>query len=423
MRPISTSERFCAKFGYIVIASQLEGDLHLSLFENACKKAYLRHPLLRCKMVYYGHEPWFEEIQKPALSVIIEENIDSNEDRNRLFQEVLKKQPPLNESLFSVVIGQSSLHPKKSHVYLLVSHAICDGLSAVNLTIEILQEYEALFKNTPSIMDPLDLLPPADYYIDNEIARRKHQGLITSFKQKPSPTPEVLRPVLSVGDIHQTHMSVIQRKFDQRQTQRLASAVKRNQTSIHGAICSAQLLATYSLLSKDDSTEKILSCHSPINMRSIFSPPLHNAHLMNAASGTIQTYSISKKTDFWELAKKIQNDIRQDIKTGYVFLRLKELPSDCSIPHSFHVDDIPWEPLLLSGTVTNIGKINASSHYGNVKLLEIDFSVTRYDGKMCTAVSGFGEEIVFNFLYTYPVYDAPLVKELADLTLSLLENA
>ncbi len=252
--------------------------------------------------------------------------------------------------------GQS---PDRSVLALCFHHAIADGRSGAELLRQLLG-LMATGTRTDEPKAAAALPPMADVHpalfrwaAQPDKAKQIRNTLIGDYRRH-GPLPAI--PWLAT-DAAGRAPRFIRLSLAPDTTQRLLTRARDNGTSLHGALCAAQLLAQLKLHSGTEPTAFFLSC--PVDMRHHLEPvpPVSPTGLF--VSLISATHLVSTRTDVWELAREVIVQTRRQIARGegHLFFNMYGLDGSPVLPNrlaSFRQKALTSLPNTM---VSNVGAI------------------------------------------------------------------
>jgi hypothetical protein len=242
------------------------------------------------------------------------------------------------------------------HNLILCHHAIADGLSGVYLMRDILQGLGGgkLFARSDlstalSLESALPGIVPSPEAIS---AERNSEGTANSTDYLP---PQSRLP--------QSHIHTI--VLPPELTQQLIQRSRAEQTTVHGAISAAFLLA---LTQQDVKPSDVMRCLHPVNVRSQLSLPMPDGvGLYN--SFCVTNHSLQADSAFWDVARSVKAQLLQtDIAQQLVEERQLQQSAMANLTDAAAFVEAARSQILCQLTVTNLGRIDMAQQYGNIRI-------------------------------------------------------
>lgn len=239
-------------------------------------------------------------------------------------------------------------------------HAVADGRSGTALLRRLLglmaSSTEPATHKGPSLLPTMAEIHPAKYrWADQADAAKQLKTTLISDYRRHGPLPAL--PWLA-SDATDRTPRFIRLNFAPDITQRLLSLARARGTSLHGALCAAQLMAQLKLQSATGPTPFFLSC--PVDMRPHLEPmpPMSPTGLF--VSLISATFSISTDTDLWDLAREVIIQTRLQIARGegHLFFNMYGLDGTPVLPDRLASFKKKALASLPNTMVSNIGPID-----------------------------------------------------------------
>ena len=175
--------------------------------------------------------------------------------------------------------------------------------------------------------------------------------------------------------------------------EQLLAACRRNGTTVHGALCAAQLRATYQLLSTTNPAALFLSC--PVDLRPHLDPvpPIAPTGLYITILGA--SFALGPSTTFWNLAREVPALMRMRLTRGdgHLFFSLYGLdraPADADALARF-------DKMVLAtpqgSTVSNVGRVPVVEADPAVEAISFALCPMPYQS-VFTSVSTYADPVV-----------------------------
>ncbi|HSN80318.1 MAG TPA: hypothetical protein VLR44_08055, partial [Rhodoferax sp.] len=178
-------------------------------------------------------------------------------------------------------------------------------------------------------------------------------------------------------------------------TRLLLAAARAQGTTVHGALCAAQLLAQRQLQSGSEATPVFLSC--PVDMRPHLEPAPPETPTGLFVSLISATFSVSADTDFWQLARDIITQTRLQIARGegHLLYHLFGLDGSPVLPEqlgSFRKKTLASLPNTM---VSNVGAIAPVVDDPAVESISFALCPMPYQ-TLFTAASSYQDQLILN---------------------------
>jgi hypothetical protein len=179
-------------------------------------------------------------------------------------------------------------------------------------------------------------------------------------------------------------------------------------TTVHGAICAAQLIATRNLFEEDDARTLYLVC--PADLRSHIAGDLEG-QLSFCSTLLRSTYRVEGEAAFWPLAREIAADLRLRLERGEGHLTYATLPLDkiASSGPGFEAFAAALDRLPAGSNVSNIGRVEPLDDCPEVEA--ISFALCAMPKHLASLnASSYRDRLIMNMTFDA----AKLAPELAD---------
>ncbi len=287
--------------------------------------------------------------------------------------------------------------PERSVLALCFHHAIADGRAGTALLRRILSVMagrdEAGPKSGPSALPAMADLHPTRFRWAGqpEAARQLRTTLITDYRRH-GPLPAL--PWLASEATERTPR-FIRLSLPPGHTRRLLAAARAQGTTVHGALCAAQLLAQRQLQSGSEATPFFLSC--PVDMRPHLEPEPPATPTGLFVSLISATFSVSADTDFWQLARDVITQTRLQIARGegHLLYHLFGLDGSPVLPEQLESFKKKTLASLPNTMVSNVGAIATVTEDPAVDAISFALCPMPYQ-TLFTAASSYQDQLVLN---------------------------
>jgi hypothetical protein len=295
--------------------------------------------------------------------------------------------------------------PARSVLALCFHHAIGDGRSGSALLCrmlsliasdELMTVVEASAAKAPDAMPAMLGLHPARYRWAEQpdAAKQLRSTLIGDYRRHGALTPV---PWLTAQS-GTREPRFIRLSFERGVTDALLNTARTKGSSVHGALCAAQLLAQLALQPGTDPNVFCLS--SPVDMRAQLEPVPSVSPTGLYVSIVSSTYSVNASTGFWDLAREVIAQTRLQIARGEGHL-------------FFNMFGLDGAPVMPERQAPLTQKVLASlpntmvSNVGAIATVAVDPAVTAISFALCpmpyqtlfTAASTYQGQLVLNVGY------------------------
>ncbi|NES18696.1 MAG: alcohol acetyltransferase [Symploca sp. SIO3E6] len=391
----------------VVIISRIKGSLNEDVVRQSLDLVQIRHPRLNCRIVGSLNDWYFQTKRTPKNPLRVICNHDP-EYWKIIAVDELNNQINSEKFLFRAVLIKSNNEGNINYLITTGHHAIIDAISGVYLHSEILNLcYQILSTNKVPSISKLPVLPSLEDLIPKIVelsVQDKQLNKKTETLGFEKYLPNELR---SCGLVH--------RKLEPELTNRIISSCKKENTTVHGALCAAMLLTVAETIKGED-RDLYLNCRSSVDLRRRVNPPISDENIAMVVSALTTFHEIREDKPFWQLAREVTRQIKQKLETSEIYKVVLSYKKGTEFLLA-NPDKIPF-----SVFITNIGRVRIPSDYGLFKLEEISYalSLTAMGSVFAVAVSTFEEEMILNFIYSKPGISQDTIEMLIEKTISYL---
>lgn len=405
----------------IVIVSRIRGLLDEKTLGQAFELVRQRHPILNCRIVKSSKNFYFESSQEmPKVPLRIIKDFGGNIWEEIAQQELNTKIDP-QECLLRAVIVYPLEEQDVTYLIMSLHHAVADGQSSMQLHSEILTYCQQIVQGLPIILDTNDslpILPPVESFLPKWT--RGLTGLVISqlyllylVLQKNWHRPKTFE-FEKYQPIELRRCKVIHRQLDPEITKALITLSRKENTTVHAALCAAMILTAARKMNEDNSKEICISCKSTVNLRKRLVTPICNNQMGPFASLLMSYLAVQASTSFWDLAREVkqqiedslrrEEDFRMLLSSGFLFHYLLRFPRQ--VTSTVHI--------------SNVGRVTIPHVYGPFTLEEISFATANrfYGGIFTAEVTTFQEKMFLNFVFVEPLISQSAVEEFISDTIS-----
>ena len=411
----------CAGSFNIVTISRIQGGLKEEIVRQALDLIQTRHSRLNsCIVGSLNSLRFVFGAIKIPLRVVFKESIEQ-------WQEVVLEE--LNQPICSdkcLIRTVLITFPNNQLNYLLITlhHAISDGISSVQLHSEILaycqKIVERKIENNICSLHPLpdiqELMPKS---MQGKIALIKSILFLLRFQLKLSLHRSKYLKFEKYVPIELRRCNMIQRKFNKEITTKLVARCRKENTTVHGALCAAMMLAVArKIRSKNDEVLPII-CNSPVDLRKHFQPEVAKENLGMLFSAITTLHKLDININLWNLARDVREQIKINLENENIFhivlMSKKIYKTFLSHPNK--------APVTMN--VSNIGRIDIPSNYGLFQLEEISFVFTQaaFGGVFGAAITTFQDMMILNFMFSEPSISKETIESLVNDTIFCIVDA
>ncbi len=400
--------------GNIITTSCIKGVLTEKKLRKTLDYIQIKHPRLQLKIIRLKDCYYFsnENSNKIPLYVV------KNQAWKTIVLEEVNKTITQDSCLIRVTLAISEKE-RLSYIITTIHHAISDSISTIFLHKDILTCIQQIEENNFKLT-VLPLIPKVEENLPASMKgwRGKIKTIVFIWKYTIKDLwfkPSILTCEKN-APIHNRRCYITHRQIDEKITQKLVAACRKNNTTVHAALCASILLSVFHEINPDKSI--IMNCSSSVDLRRRLKPVLENEHLGEYAS-VLETYhTVGKDTDFWKLAQNVKKEIEQELKTNNLFSVL--LVAKKIVKSFFDTKNIykKWSTV----EVINAGKIEFPKNYGNFMLEDINLCspIGAFNNVFSIAIVTYNKKMLINFQGSTPYLSEETVERLSNNTLSHL---
>ena len=399
-----------------VVIAQIDGSIDPFRLQQAIRHVSYIFPMLRAQVIEQS-PPSFHFPQVVDIPLI---RIKRESDQH--WHSVAEQQvnQPINQTAkplchFVLVHGHHT-----SELLFSFNHSLMDGLSVDTMISEILHCYSG----SPTYLQPRAPLPPYDKLLeDGSLWHSIRHNLKTIGKLlRPQAVAQFSVPTLAPSQKTQTRFQ--EHWLDAALTQKLVSACKTKQSSMHGLLSSALLLTAAEFINDSDSKPILLS--TAISVLPKLKQPCHQevGYFASAIDGMFQ---VTPAADIWQISQLVNQDFKQKLSREHIafglwlrrlIMSLKKQPQQLL--------EIINKNSRNSVHFTNMGRVNYQQQYGELTLQRfINLPSLNYLDKplICLATTTFAGRVQLTFSYNVPALQPALIETFIQRYLANLNTA
>jgi NRPS condensation-like uncharacterized protein len=403
-RPLDPAEAFffmsdrvsCMNF---VFFAERSGHLDPERIRAALAVIQEENPLLRARISWTADRGLCFE-HAPGAPIGLEcREVDANDWKTWIEQELAH---PFAEGAAPLIrcLYLEMPNPERSVLALVFHHSVADGRSGNELLRRLLdciatQKVSRADTSAPPLRPMHQAFPPQFRWAERpDEAKRVKEGLISDYKRHGPLTP---LPWLS-SNVQARTPRLIRIRFASDVTQRLLALSRQHGTSVHGAICAAQLIAQFRLQMENSPATMLLSC--PVDMRPLLDPVQPIAPTALCVSLISAAFALDSNTDPWALARDVIVQTRRQLARGegHIFFNLYGLNGAPVAPDRMarfrNIILSTWQNTMVS----NIGKVATIGSDPAVDAISFALCPMPYQ-TLFNAVSTYEDRLILNLGY------------------------
>jgi len=440
-RPLSSMEkavwlaRHAGTHNCLAIA-EIEGPLTAESLRKALDYIQKRHPLLQMRICTGKKGAVFRNTPDVPLIPLRIVDVPEGQWVEEAECELRVHLPIDTGPLLRCVMLRHS--PTTSTLLLNYFHAVADGFACGYLLRDLL--LAATHDRDPAQSEPSPL--PLPLSMEERIPRTA-KGLLGVLRLFWLIAREFVENLMKGGiprkltfdcwpSYEERRSRILPFEFDKEFTDCLKARAQREQTTVHGALCAAGLLAVSRIMT--DGSPRLLACTSSVDMRTRLDPPVKDEQgLFVSVLWSVQR--VWKDRPFWDLAREVRRNLFRKIASGGHFAVLAG--SSWLVPllerllpegkeGSIRFSRIAESTMInYKGTgVSNGGAMELGGGVGPFKIRSFRGGVTLLNTGYFTAlVSSFNGTLYINYIYNEPMITRARAQQLAETAVELLKKA
>ncbi len=422
--------------GCIILS--LRGPLSESLLQAAMRRLEARHPLFRIRVERTRPDDdrqlrLTDEGARPMPLVVVPRHSDSTW-QDVAMAELNSRFPVDSDHLNRLIWVRGRT---QSELLLVIHHVLADALSAAYAMRDLVSDLALLWRDgeLPPV-ESLPLRPPLPQLLPASTRGLSRIGQMNAFfwKHIAGGLFRRARKLPCEGQVppEDRRTSLVHRTLGGAALQRLGDGCKRNETTIHAALCSALLLSTLDVAFAEEKQQQkplTLGCWSAVNLRGELDPPV-GEELGLYISQVTTFHRLLRRgqppPSLWQLAREVKAQLGRTLKNGEQYLTLPMI--GLFIP--FGKNPGPRFVRRFDGAspaaigVTNISRLPVPSAFGpfaidNFHMVVSPSVVTR----VLAAITTFGDRLNLNLLYAEPLVSRARATAIVDGALGYLADA
>jgi hypothetical protein len=408
---------------------RLRGPLDEALLRQGLLRLQARHPLLRVRLRGDDRQLAFTDEHAAPLPLAWLHR-HSDDDWQRVAEAELNRPFAVDGdhlTRLTVLHGAEGSDLVLSH-----HHVTADALSIIFAVRDLLTDLDALRRGEslaapeslpllppmPSLLPPsargLRLLPAMNHFFWKHVVGRPLRRAQTMPIEQSVPASE-------------RRNRLVHRFLDGDLLLKLKERARREQTTIHGALCAALLLATSREVFEERvgrGTATTVGCFSAVNLRGELVPSVGEE--MGLYISQVTTFhQVVPPPSLWQLARESRQRLTETLASGEQFLTMPLIglfiPRFGDVAQRFVRNFDAASPALTG--VTNLQKLPIPRDYGALSIEDYQITVgLSVVGQLLLAVTTVGERLNLNLVFVEPLLSRARVERIADGLLGLLRD-
>jgi len=421
-RKLGPSELLCKMFhddfsGFmnVVATAHLKGRLSLPLLKKACQEVYQLQPLLHVRIDAQKDEFFFAtDVSFQDIPFIVIDR-KGQDHWQKIVSDQLHELFKIDRFLWRIIVLTDQKN--NSHEVFFVSmHSAGDGVSMMHMFDQLFTIYSQLEAGKPVSAKSLEFLPPVEELM-------LHQPTADEVKLSHERIGSE-RPTTWMFDknapFSQRRTKNIYRNLSPELLKKLKLRCKIECTTVNAALNAALVVAAQ----KYHGASVNVRLSTPVNLRQRYCRQVvdnsYVGHYFTVATSVEP--DVNDKVDFWQIARIYNNRLK------------KMIPVCASVPRGMTYQEAvqfckklaqPRDHFVAGFSVSNVGQLDFSSHYGSLEMTGLHFCSNRSLGftVMILNVLSFNDQMFMCFSYADPLLSDENAHLLVDYHIdSLLKN-
>jgi NRPS condensation-like uncharacterized protein len=338
---------------HFALGAKISGSFSVAQLRQSLVQVQQQHPLLRVRIeVDHAGQPKFVEHSAPIPLKVLERTHEQ-QWQQELEAELSRSFDWSTAPLVRVLLLQSET---MSELIVTCHHAIADGLSAAYLIRDIVQGLVSQNRIVQTLADcpSIEQLTPFAELFQTKAAKALEQPTQPSFLPQYS---------TAVSTRQRPHLRTALLSADL--TQQLSDRARSEQTTVHGAISAAFLLA---LTHQRGTAPAQLNCLSPINVRSHLTPAVGEQVGLYISYG-VTTHELRFDSLLWETARSVKSQLFEAMLPGRFFEDIHQRqPVMATCPDAITVAQGMQQQYSYDLLVTNLGRLTLGQQFGSLRI-------------------------------------------------------
>jgi hypothetical protein len=392
-----------APINFTTVAS-VRGPLRASTLRAALATLQARHPALRTAIVSELDGAWFRATEEPLDLRMVEaagrDDAWVREAEQELVDPFQVARGPLARCIW---LRQA---PEHHTLLLTLHHVIGDGMSGIYIMRDLISAAgSGVTAGLPLLAAsvPIEGRFPARVRGVGGWWRRAGRVLSEGWRASRGGRPATVRYDQQVPP-HTLRARAIHEHFDAAFVERLGARVRREDTTIHGALAAAMILG---VLKDGGHACARVAFGSPVNLRGELVPQA-GEELGCFASLVRYDARVDAGAGTWELARALRADLEAARRDGAALMNLSILPWTVNLfggeKASPQALIAKWqETVPMTGVLTNLGRLPIATEFGTLTITGMHFLTAPCAlGDFVSTATSLHGELVWNFVCPRP---------------------
>ncbi|MFO0623075.1 MAG: condensation domain-containing protein [Polyangia bacterium] len=416
------------RFNGIQVVS-IQGVIEEPLLRLSLDRLQARHPLLRVRLTGDDKTLGFTEDGAGPLPLLVLDR--QGDDHWQAVVDIELNRPFVrtDDHLTRLLWLRG---PKRSELVIAHHHVIADALSMVFAVRDLLTDLAAL-SSGQSLLPPesLPLRPPLPALLPAQskglrLFPAMHDFFFKHVLGKPLRRAKTL-PVEQSVPAAQRQNRLVHRSLSGDLLRQLRDRAKAEQTTVHGALCAALLLATSAEVFADRlmaETPTNVGCFSAVNLRDKLRPSVGQE--MGLYISQVTTFhQVVPPPSLWDLARESRQKLTETLDSGEQYLTMPLIglfiPRLGNVAERFIRSFDAASPALAG--VTNLQKLPIPLSYGPLTIVNFQIAVgLSVVGQLLLAVTTIGDTMNLNVVFVEPLVSRVRAERISDGLLQILTD-
>jgi NRPS condensation-like uncharacterized protein len=311
VRKVSPLERFFlwSPENNVSMITRILGDIDEERLLNALDMVRHVHPLVGAKIVFdANHDAWFstDGVPEPNFKTII--RVSDKQWFEELQHEI---QTPVNLETGPMIKFRLLYSEYVSDLIVICNHSICDGMSLVYLTRDLLNFYVNPEQNVKVLNPPniFDLLPKENDFASPDSQRINYVN--AQWKKTPHYFDHNDFNALQTAYWEKNQFGTVLLELDSPETKVLSKRCKDKGVTVGSSVTAAFIAAYEDVIGPFVGDKKQISI--PFDLRRHATSPVDDIFCLCVGASRFP-YNYNSKKSFWENALVLHNEIHERVK-------------------------------------------------------------------------------------------------------------
>ncbi|MGB1206376.1 MAG: condensation domain-containing protein [Chitinophagales bacterium] len=404
---------------------KITGNMTTMLMRKALDQLQARHPITQTRLEKKGKK-YFYRTDNVGKIPLTEDFVKTKAD----FDEIVADEydiPFSYEHGPFIRIRLVHVAAEAGFIYIVTNylHAIGDGESITNFTEEIMKICQKIAEGDKNyVIETLPEVPICEDRFPKRITSWRNRWKFLGFLWRQLKGeiwtkhirifPKIDRPP------NELRTGLFEKKTDAIFVKKVAKKAKANNANLHGAICSASLVACYEYHANKTKNEKTipLKCNSLVNLRPFLEPPLEHFHYGSYISIVNSIHKVGKETDFWALSRAVRDDLVKSVKRDEHFWFALYIEQITRMTANMEKEK------MAALSVSNVGRMKFGQDFGPFQVVEYWGNVSNRGGgsDISLVVNSFNNQMFWSYTFTKPMVSHEEMNAIAERTIEILRE-